>query len=54
MAAPGGALPDVGVALATLIYSQWVGDGSEWDGDLERPALLRRLDRLSPGFRERD
>jgi hypothetical protein len=50
MAAHGGALPDVGEALAALTYSQWVGDGSEWDGDLEWPALLRRLDRLSPGY----
>lgn len=50
MAAFGGALPDVGEALAGLTYSQWVGDGREWDGDLEWPALLRRLDRLSPGY----
>jgi ribulose-5-phosphate 4-epimerase/fuculose-1-phosphate aldolase len=50
-AAFGGPVPDVGEALATLTYAQWVGDGSEWDGDIEWPALLRRLDRLSPGYR---
>jgi ribulose-5-phosphate 4-epimerase/fuculose-1-phosphate aldolase len=26
--------------------------GSEWDGDAEWPALLRRAERLSPGFRD--
>ena len=38
--------------LAVLTQRQWVGDGSEWDGDVEWPALLRRLDRLSPGYRD--
>ena len=38
--------------LAALTQRQWVGDGSEWDGDVEWPALLRRLDRLSPGYRD--
>jgi ribulose-5-phosphate 4-epimerase/fuculose-1-phosphate aldolase len=52
MAAHGGALPDVGDALAGLTYRQWVGDGSERDGDIEWPALLRRLDRVSPGYRD--
>jgi ribulose-5-phosphate 4-epimerase/fuculose-1-phosphate aldolase len=50
-AAYGAAVPDVGDALAELTRKQWLGDGSEWDGDAEWPALLRRLDRLSPGFR---
>jgi ribulose-5-phosphate 4-epimerase/fuculose-1-phosphate aldolase len=36
--------------LAERTRRQWVGDGSEWDGDVEWPALLRRLDRLSPGY----
>lgn len=36
--------------LAARTHRQWVGDGSEWDGDVEWPALLRRLDRLSPGY----
>jgi len=43
----------VGVAsdeLAEGTYRQWVGDGSEWDGDVEWPALLRRLDRSLPGY----
>ncbi|MBL8287275.1 MAG: class II aldolase/adducin family protein [Rubrivivax sp.] len=39
-------------AVASLTHRQWVGDGSEWDGDVEWPALLRRLDRLSPGYRD--
>ena len=39
-------------ALATNTYQQWVGEGSSWDGDDEWPALLRRADRLSPGFRD--
>lgn len=38
--------------LADRSYRQWIGDGSEWDGDVEWPALLRRVDRLSPGFRD--
>ena len=38
--------------LAVLTQRQWVGDGSDWDGDVEWPALLRRLDRLSPGYRD--
>jgi len=42
----------VGDDLAALTYRQWVGDGSEWDGDLEWPALRRRADRLSPGYRD--
>ncbi len=46
------ALQGVDAALARRTYSQWVGDGSEWDGDLEWPALRRRADRLSPGYQE--
>jgi ribulose-5-phosphate 4-epimerase/fuculose-1-phosphate aldolase len=38
--------------LASRTHRQWVGDGSEWDGDAEWPALLRRAERLSPGFRD--
>lgn len=52
MAALGGTVPDVGAALAERTCRQWVGDGSERDGDIEWPALLRRADRLSPGWRE--
>lgn len=50
MAATGGRLAVVSDALAGRTYRQWVGDGSERDGDLEWPALLRRADRLSPGY----
>ena len=39
-------------AVAASSYQQWVGTGSSWDGDDEWPALLRRADRLSPGFRD--
>lgn len=49
-AAHGGPVPAVGDDLARLTHAQWVGDGTEWDGDLEWPALLRRVDRLSPGY----
>lgn len=38
--------------LAARTHRQWVGDGSEWDGDAEWPALLRRAERLSPGFKD--
>ena len=52
MAAGGGRVPAVGDETAARTYRQWVGDGSERDGDVEWPALLRRADRLSPGFRD--
>ena len=52
MAAGGGGALGVSAALADLTYRQWVGDGSEWDGDVEWPALLRRAQRLSPGFED--
>ena len=55
MAASGGRVHAVREELAELTYRQWVGDGSEWDGDVEWPALLRRLDRLNhgaPGYRD--
>lgn len=52
MAATGGAVLAASPALAELTHRQWVGDGSERDGDAEWPALLRRVDRLSPGFRD--
>ena len=52
MSAAGGQLKAASEALADLTHRQWVGDGSERDGDAEWPALLRRVDRLSPGFRE--
>jgi len=55
MAALGGPIDGVRAALAELTYRQWVGDGSERDGDVEWPALLRRLDRtdgVRPGYRD--
>jgi hypothetical protein len=52
MAATGGAVRVVSKALAARTYGEWVGDGSAWDGDLEWPALLRRLDRSAPGYRD--
>ncbi len=52
MAAVGGGISIVGDALAARTQAQWVGDGSAWDGDVEWPALLRRAERLSPGFRD--
>jgi len=52
MAACAGAPLVVAPELAALTYRQWVGDGSERDGDVEWPMLLRRADRRSPGFRD--
>jgi ribulose-5-phosphate 4-epimerase/fuculose-1-phosphate aldolase len=52
MAAAGGARLGVHAELARRTYSQWVGDGSERDGDVEWPALLRRARRLAPGFED--
>jgi len=51
MAATGGQLLVAAPELAALTHRQWVGDGSEWDGDLEWPSLLRRLERASPDYR---
>jgi ribulose-5-phosphate 4-epimerase/fuculose-1-phosphate aldolase len=51
MAATSGSVLIARPELAELTYTQWVGDGCEWDGDAEWPLLLRRAERLSPGFR---
>ena len=51
MAATGGRVMQATPELAALTYRQWVGDGSEWDGDAEWPALLRRVERLCPDFK---
>lgn len=51
-AATGGRILVADDAVAALTHRQWVGDGAEWDGDVEWPALLRRLDRLSPDYRD--
>lgn len=52
MAATGGQLPSFSIDLAEKTRRQWMGDGTEIDGDIEWPALLRRVDRMSPGFRD--
>ncbi len=52
MAASGGRLLVASAETAAATLAQWLGDGSERDGDVEWPALLRRVDRLSPGFRD--
>jgi len=46
------AVPGVSAEIAALTYRQWIGDGSQIDGDLEWPALLRGLDQLSPDYRD--
>lgn len=51
MAAMGGAVLQTSDAVAQHTYRQWVGDGSERDGDAEWPALLRRLDKIDPSYR---
>lgn len=52
MAASAGQVHAVSDELAALTHSQWVGDGSERDGDVEWPALLRGLDRVDPTYRD--
>ncbi|MCC7458382.1 MAG: class II aldolase/adducin family protein [Nitrospira sp.] len=52
MAATGGRLAPLGRAVAERAQRQWLGDGSEWDGDLEWPHLLRRLDRIAPDYKD--
>ena len=52
MAAHGGRIKGVSDELAALTCRQWVGDGSERDGDIEGRALLCRLRRQSPGNRD--
>ena len=50
MAAIGGCVQPADDSLAAQTHSQWVGNGTDRDGDAEWPALLRRARRLSPGF----
>ena len=52
MAASGGRVSVVSDELAALTYRQWVGDGSERDGDIEWPALLRGLDAVDASYRD--
>jgi ribulose-5-phosphate 4-epimerase/fuculose-1-phosphate aldolase len=48
----GGRVLEATADTAALTYRQWVGDGSERDGDLEWPALLRGLQRSDPDYKE--
>ncbi|MEO5735575.1 MAG: class II aldolase/adducin family protein [Rubrivivax sp.] len=50
MAAVGSGLLPLDDEHAGMSHRQWVGDGSVWEGDAEWPALLRRAQRLSPGY----
>ncbi len=52
MAASGGSVLQVSDAVAQHTYRQWIGDGSERDGDAEWPALLRRLDKIDPSYKD--
>ena len=51
-AAGGAPVLQVSDEIAAHTYRQWVGDGSARDGDAEWPAMLRRAERLSPGFKD--
>lgn len=50
MAATGGLLKIVSEDVVKLTQQQWFGDGSIKDGDDEWPAMLRKLDRVAPGY----
>lgn len=52
MAATGGQLIVPADTVAAHTFRQWIGDGSERDGDAEWPALLRRLDRIDPSYKD--
>jgi ribulose-5-phosphate 4-epimerase/fuculose-1-phosphate aldolase len=52
MAATGGQLLRVSDAVAAHTQAQWLGDSTEPDGEAEWPALLRRLDRIDPSYRD--
>lgn len=51
MAATAGQILVPADTVAAHTYRQWIGDGSERDGDAEWPALLRRLDRMDPSYK---
>lgn len=51
MAANGGQVLTANDEVAARTYAQWVGDGSERDGDAEWPALLRKLDKIDPSYK---
>jgi hypothetical protein len=52
MAATAGQVIVPSEAVAAHTYRQWIGDGSERDGDAEWPALLRRLDKIDPSYKD--
>ena len=52
MSAAGGSLLTVSDDIAALTVRQWIGDGSERDGDVEWPALRRALDRVDRSYRD--
>ena len=51
MAATAGRVLVASDEVAARTYAQWTGDGSERDGDAEWPALLRKLDKIDPTYR---
>jgi len=51
MAAISGCVRPLDEGVAQRAQRQWLGDGSEWDGDEEWPMLLRRLDRVAPDYK---
>lgn len=51
MAATGAAVLRPDDAVAARTWRQWTADGAERDGDAEWPALLRKLERIDPGYR---
>ncbi len=52
MAATAGKVTLPSTEVAAHTHRQWVGDGSERDGDAEWPALRRRLDRIDPSYQD--
>jgi ribulose-5-phosphate 4-epimerase/fuculose-1-phosphate aldolase len=52
VAAAGGSVLVPSDEVAAKTFAQWVGDGSERDGDAEWPALRRRLDRIDPSYQD--
>jgi ribulose-5-phosphate 4-epimerase/fuculose-1-phosphate aldolase len=50
MAATGGQLMIVAEEVVQLTQAQWIGNGSIRDGDDEWPAMLRKLERVSPDY----
>lgn len=51
MSAIGGCVRPLAPEVVQATQAQWIGDGTEWDGDVEWPYLLRRLERLAPDYK---